>query len=298
MAATARWSLNGSSANLYTGATLVNAGALLLSDSGGAAINGSSLTVGSGLGGQGTIKADVVRIANQPQTLTFGSGITGGTFTLTFNGSTTAAITAAAAAITAASESANTVTITAANSFAAGDTVIIAGVGVVGYNGTFTILSATGTSFTYTNPIAGLAASSGGAVFDTTMTSRNIQSALAALTNVGTGNVTVTGVGSFVVAFANSVVNPGTLLVVTNNSLTPTGSTLTPALINEIASTIPVTVANSGLLDLNGFSQTIGVGQPNALTISGGTLATEDGNLDPRRQYRRPGQREQHHSQP
>ena len=53
------------------------------------------------------------------QTLTFGPGITGGTFTLTINGSTTGIITAAAAAITAASETNNTVTITAGNSFAA-----------------------------------------------------------------------------------------------------------------------------------------------------------------------------------
>ena len=271
--------LDGSVANTYTGATLVNGGTVLLSDSGGAAINGASLTVGSGLGGQGTNKADVVRVANQPQTLTFGSGITGGTFTLTFNGSTTATITAAAAAITAASESSNTVTITATNNFNPGDTVVISGVGVAGYNGTFTILTATASSFTYTDPTANLAPSSGGAVFDSTMTGANIQAALAALRNVGTGKVTVTGIAPFTVAFANSVVNPGTLLVVSNNSLTPTGSTLTPALINEIAATIPVTIGNSGLLDLNGFSQTIGLGQPNALTISGGTLATETGTL-------------------
>ena len=38
-----------------------------------------------------------------------------------------------------------------------------------------------------------------------------------------------------------------------------------------------MTINNSGLVDLNGFSNTIGVGQTNALTISGGTLATGTG---------------------
>src|SRR5207253_2831556 len=111
---------------------------------------------------------------NAVQTIAFGPGITSGTFTLTVNGSQTGNITAAAATITAASETNNTVTITAGNTFAAGDTVVISGVGVAGYNGTFQIVSANSTSFTYTNPTASLGASSGGAAFDATITAANI----------------------------------------------------------------------------------------------------------------------------
>ena len=39
---------------------------------------------------------------------------------------------------------------------------MIAGVGVAGYNGSFTITGRTDTTFTYTNPTGGLAASGGG----------------------------------------------------------------------------------------------------------------------------------------
>ena len=88
-----------------------------------------------------------------------------GTFTLTFNGQTTAAIPyagSAAVAVGAATESGNTVTITtsAAHNFVVGQTVVIAGITPTGYNGTFTITSVpTPTTFTYTNPTSGLAAS-------------------------------------------------------------------------------------------------------------------------------------------
>jgi cyclophilin family peptidyl-prolyl cis-trans isomerase len=74
--------------------------------------------------------------------------------------SQTAAITA-----TGATESGNTVTMTtaAAHGFTVGQSVVIANVGVAGYNGTFTILSApTATTFTYTDPMAGLLPSGSG----------------------------------------------------------------------------------------------------------------------------------------
>jgi uncharacterized repeat protein (TIGR01451 family) len=70
-----------------------------------------------------------------------------------------------AASPTGATESGSTVTITttAAHHFFAGQSVIIAGVGVAGYNGTFTILTTpTATTFTYTDGTTGLAASGGG----------------------------------------------------------------------------------------------------------------------------------------
>ena len=65
--------------------------------------------------------------------------------------------------IASATESGTTVTITTvgAHGFQAGQYVVIAGVGVSGYNGTFSIASASTTGFTYT-ATSGLAASSGG----------------------------------------------------------------------------------------------------------------------------------------
>ena len=66
--------------------------------------------------------------------------------------------------IASATEAGATATITTVgtHNFAANQTVIISGVGIAGYNGTFTILATpTPTTFTYTAP-AGLAASSGG----------------------------------------------------------------------------------------------------------------------------------------
>jgi hypothetical protein len=70
-----------------------------------------------------------------------------------------------AASPTGATESGNTVTITttAPHGFNAGSPVTIAGVGVAGYNGTFTVASIVSTTkFTYTDATAGLAASGGG----------------------------------------------------------------------------------------------------------------------------------------
>ncbi len=69
-------------------------------------------------------------------------------------------------AITGASETGTTATISTAptvNGFSVGNLVVIAGVGVAGYDGTFTITSILSpTSFTYTASGTGLAASSGG----------------------------------------------------------------------------------------------------------------------------------------
>ena len=67
--------------------------------------------------------------------------------------------------ISTATEAASTVTITTvgAHGFQTGDTVVISGVTVGGYNGTFIITGTpTATTFTYTNPTTGLGASSAG----------------------------------------------------------------------------------------------------------------------------------------
>ena len=67
--------------------------------------------------------------------------------------------------IATATEAGTTVTITTVgvHNFSANNTIVISGVGVAGYNGTFTILSTpTPTTFTYTASVSGLSASSGG----------------------------------------------------------------------------------------------------------------------------------------
>ena len=67
----------------------------------------------------------------------------------------------------AATESGNTVTIktTSAHGLVVGQRIAIANVGVAGYNGVFIVGSVTNsTTFTYTNPVTGLATSGGGTV--------------------------------------------------------------------------------------------------------------------------------------
>lgn len=78
-----------------------------------------------------------------------------------------ATYTVAAVGVPGATQSGNTVTITttAATVIKIADTVVISGVSVPGYNGTFRVDSVpSATQFTYTNPVAGLANAGGGTV--------------------------------------------------------------------------------------------------------------------------------------
>src|SRR5205814_2219 len=126
---------------------------------------------------QGTIKADVA----------------GGTLTLDGTG----AASAIAASPTGATEAGTTVTIatTVAHGFAVGQTVVIAGVGVAGYNGTFTVTSVPSpTTFTYA-AAAGLAASGGGTatgISTLNLGGRFATGGLGTLTRTG-GNINLTG---------------------------------------------------------------------------------------------------------
>ena len=233
---------------------------------------------------------------NAVQTITFGSGITGGSFTLTVNGSPTGNISAVAAAITAASESGNTVTITATNTFTAGDTVVIAGVGT-GYNGTFTVTGVIGsgpqTGFTYTNPATGLSTlGAGGTAFDSTQTAANIQTQLNLLPATIIGvyqpvvNASVSGatisitfqnisVGANVAAVPTVAVNAAALTGGTITSITPTMGSGNLVLSSTETYT-GVTTVNHGTLTLSGGGQLTGVGATtNAVqTITFTTAAT------------------------
>ena len=206
------------------------------------------------------------------QTLTFSSpiatGITG-TFKLGFNSQTTAAITVgttikattASASTSGASESGTTVTIrtSAVTGLKAGESVTISGVGVAGYNGTFTVASVPSTtSFTYT-AASGLGLSGGGTwnLNGGAALATAIQNGLGALSAVGgTSNVAVTGTGPFTVTFANAVANPNLMALASN----------------AISSAPSITIANANAPA--GVTDAVLVLSYNAnlLTITGGTV--------------------------
>ena len=77
--------------------------------------------------------------------------------------------------------------------FTAGQAVQISGVGVPGYNGTFTIVSVPSpTTFTYTNPMAPLAASGGGSAIAEAIVQTNTGATLTVNSPItGSGGVTV-----------------------------------------------------------------------------------------------------------
>ncbi len=102
---------------------------------------------------------------NEVQVVTFGQGYAPTANVQPLSVSINAAPSAASRG--GAEENGNTVTIatSAAHTLQVGDTVTIAGVGVAGYNGTWTVTAVPTTrSFQYTNPTAGLATSGGGTV--------------------------------------------------------------------------------------------------------------------------------------
>jgi hypothetical protein len=102
---------------------------------------------------------------NEVQVVTFGPGYAP-VFTVR---PVTVAINAAPSATSrgGAEENGNTVTIATGNghTLLVGDSVTVAGVGVAGYNGTWTVTAVPSSrSFQYTNPTAGLATSGGGTI--------------------------------------------------------------------------------------------------------------------------------------
>ncbi len=104
-----------------------------------------TITVTPAAPGGGIPTGTLTQITNQ----TTGQSLITAPLTLS-GGKATLVIPQYVAAITAASESGTTVTITAANGFKAGESVIIAGISPSGYDGTFTVKTATAKQFTYT----------------------------------------------------------------------------------------------------------------------------------------------------
>ena len=206
------------------------------------------------------------------QTLTFSGLITTGTtgtFKLGFNSQTTPAITVGttikvqttSASTSGASESGTTVTIrtSAVHGLKVGESVTISGVGVAGYNGTFTVTGVpTTTSFTYT-AASGLGLSGGGTwnLNGGASLATAIQGGLASLSAVGgSANVAVTGTGPFTVTFSSAVANPN-LITLASNAIS-SAPTLTIVNANAPASVTDVVL----VLSYNA----------NLLTITGGTV--------------------------
>ena len=160
---------------------------------------------------------------NGTYTVTKPSGNAGNT-TFTYTDTTgltsPATVTGATATIATpgATESGNTVTITTTASntgkLTAGDTVSVVGVGLSGYNGNYTIATIpTSTTFTYTDPTSGLAASGAGTVGDTSITGASESGTTVTLNLTAAPSVPV-GVGSSItVASVSPTTYNGTWMV-------------------------------------------------------------------------------------
>ena len=177
--------------------------------------------------------------------------------------------------IAAATETGNTVTITTVggHGFAVGDTVVISGVGVGGYNGTFIIASVVANpgnqpiQFTYTNPTTGLGASSGGTA--------NVGIVILAPPQISKafGQVSIPVNGTTTLSF--NINNPNVVAI--NESFTdtlPTGLQVAsvPNITNTCGGTVTAT-AGSGSISFSNNLTPVGV-----CVITVNVTGTVDGN--------------------
>ncbi len=258
--------LQGTAANTYTGTTTVNEGTLLLSQTGGVAVP-ANLVVGDGVGGSGSNKVDIVRLAASSEIATTAavtinnSGLldlnsnsntigslvmTGGTVntetgTLTLGGNV--AGFASPTNLTPATINGNLSLGTAVRTFDVQQGSLPSNVtdlseslafsGTTANSGAFTLAFGTLTTnnITYSSVAATLQS--------------NIATALAALANIGAGNVTVTGtntavvitipaVGAQTITVASDTLSPAT--TVTPGTTTLTGGPQADMVINAVIS--------------------------------------------------------------
>lgn len=220
---------------LNTGQSVINSGLTAVPAAGATAtLTAASLARNPGatanfLGGTGNF-APLGLVNN---TITATGTFTGGSFTLTYNGQTTAGIQYAAG-IASLAEVGNVVTVTtsANHGFLVGQQVAITGASVAGYNITATITAVTPNTFSYTDATAALGAATGGTATLTQLGMVNaVQAALNALTNVGAGinGTNPNGDGNFLVS-------------------SPTATTFVVSTVNQLAgSTLPVTLTPTGV---------------------------------------------------
>jgi len=214
----------------------------------------------------------------------------GGSFFLSFNGfnTGTSAISASPGGATELGSTA-TITTTAAHGYTVGESVTITGVGVAGYNGTFTITNIPSpTSFTYTAPFTGLSASGGGTsngLLPYNATTTQVATALNALSSINGNNniaaspggatevghtVTITTAAAHGYTVGEAVTIAGVAVAGYNGTFTitsvPSATTFivndpTGGLLNSGGGT--VTSVNPGFVTVQNP-----VGQPNVYTIT------------------------------
>lgn len=204
---------------------------------------------------------------NKVQSLTIDA--TGGTFTITYSGQTTSALAfdATGATITTALD--------ALNNLAPGDIVVTGS--STPYTVTYGGALAGSNVPTITTTATGLTGGASTAVVATTtiggpaFNAANVQSALAALSTVGAGNVSVSGSGPLTVSFIGSLAGSDVPAIVVDNT-NATGGTVTAA---TSSTTGPKSVTRSKVVRVYG---TPGRVQTITRTSTGGTFTlTYDG---------------------
>jgi FG-GAP-like repeat len=189
--------------------------------------------------------------ASQVSATGFGTAtLTGAPLGTATTANRTLTITPVALPITAATWSAGTASITAANSFSAGQTVVIAGVTPTGYDGMFLITGANATSFTYALPsdpggngaTFGTASPAGSAIITLTVTDGN-----GGITQ-NTVNVLVTS--PVTLPFSDSFNTPPSSVFAGPGWNTNVGAT--PRVNSEI---VPSATTTANVATLNGVTQ-------------------------------------------
>jgi cyclophilin family peptidyl-prolyl cis-trans isomerase len=151
-----------------------------------------------------------------------------------------------------------TITTTAPVPFQVGQQATISGVGVAGYNGTFTITAVSGNTFTYTDTTTGLTASGGGTV--TAQSSGTIAASPNGATESGsTVTVTTTTPGGFQVGQQVTIAGVG---VSGYNGTFTIASTPTPTTFTYTDTTTGLAASGGGTATANSFA----TNDPNFLT--------------------------------
>jgi hypothetical protein len=109
-----------------------------------------------------------------------------------------------------------------------------------------------------------------------------VKTAIEALSNVGSGNTTVTGVagGPYVVTFLGALANTNLAQMTTTSSLTGTGATVTVATAQQGTANLPRSVASNGRDDHLSIVEEVGEA-PSTGGLWGGLRLVSTGTITP-----------------
>ena len=254
--------LAGSTANTFTGTIAVNGGTLLLGKSNGVAAISGGLVIGDGVG------TDTVRLLGNFETSANVGVIINSSGVLDLNGFSTATgnVTLNGGTITAGGSPGQLILTGNVSSLANTATASIAPtLNLNGSTRTFTV--ARGTSFTDLS-ISSIISGTGSEGF--VKSGPGVLVMTGASANTYTGPTTVNDGTLILNKPAGVAAVPGPLIIgdgIGTDTVRLAGN-------GQIASTAPVTINSSGVLDLNGSQNTVG-----SLTMSGGTLMSSAGGL-------------------